>query len=208
MANTHAIGEKIEWSDDDGEAVYNQFKNRKTLKRKRAAASTRKAKALAADAVVGRKAGKLTDNKSRTAKKSRHYGDDSDEDLMEGTLPDYLQGRKQRFEKSREQLKEAGLKLPPDFEDIEFSDDERLEHLKERPDFPLTKPSARYKDISLPYSLGIIPAPIAQWLRDYQVQGVAFLHELFVYQKGGILGDDMGLGMFEPSFPQPCSSVR
>src|SRR5947208_16523103 len=46
----------------------------------------------------------------------------------------------------------------------------------------------------LPYSLGVLPAPIAQWLRDYQVDGVAFLHELFVYQKGGILGDDMGLG--------------
>jgi superfamily II DNA or RNA helicase len=26
------------------------------------------------------------------------------------------------------------------------------------------------------------------------VEGVAFLHEMFVYQKGGVLGDDMGLG--------------
>src|SRR6202000_761939 len=51
-----------------------------------------------------------------------------------------------------------------------------------------------YKDIELPISLGLIPAPIAQFLRDYQVDGVKFLHELFVYQKGGILGDDMGLG--------------
>ena len=44
------------------------------------------------------------------------------------------------------------------------------------------------------YSAGVIPAPIAQYLRDYQVAGVKFLHRLFVYQRGGILGDDMGLG--------------
>ncbi|KAI9704901.1 MAG: hypothetical protein M1836_006681 [Candelina mexicana] len=192
--NTHEAGEKYEWSDDDGEAVYNQFKNRKTLKRKRAAASTRRARAISTATGVGQKAGKFTGKNSRTAKNQRRYGDDSDEELMEDTLPKYLQSRKKRFERNLEQLKEAGLKLPPDFEDIGFSDDERLEHLKERPDFSLTKPSARYKDISLPYSLGVIPAPIAQWLRDYQVQGAAFLHELFVYQKGGILGDDMGLG--------------
>ncbi|MCF3243882.1 SNF2-related protein, partial [Escherichia coli] len=41
---------------------------------------------------------------------------------------------------------------------------------------------------------GVIPAPIAQWLRDYQVEGVQFLHERFVKQTGAILGDDMGLG--------------
>lgn len=41
---------------------------------------------------------------------------------------------------------------------------------------------------------GVIPAPIAQWLRDYQVEGVEFLHERFVKQTGAILGDDMGLG--------------
>jgi SNF2 family DNA or RNA helicase len=33
-----------------------------------------------------------------------------------------------------------------------------------------------------------------QWLRDYQVDRAAFLHELFVYQKGSILGDGMDLG--------------
>lgn len=41
---------------------------------------------------------------------------------------------------------------------------------------------------------GIIPAPIAQWLRDYQIDGVDFLHERFIRQTGAILGDDMGLG--------------
>ena len=33
-----------------------------------------------------------------------------------------------------------------------------------------------------------------QWLRDYQVDSAAFLHELFVYRKGSIIGDSMGLG--------------
>ncbi|KAI9821115.1 MAG: hypothetical protein M1827_003849 [Pycnora praestabilis] len=190
----HADCEKVDWSDDDGQAAYNKFKNRKSVKRKRAMASTRKARSIEAEPVVGRKQRRQPPGDTRKAKEPKQYDDDSDEKLAENTLPRFLQIRRERFEKSREKLKEAGLKLPPDFEDIEFSDDEWLAHLKERPNFPLTRPSARYKDISLPYSLGVVPAPLAQWLRDYQVQGVAFLHELFVYQKGGILGDDMGLG--------------
>lgn len=112
---------------------------------------------------------------------------------MEYTLPDYLQNRRARFDKRMEKLKELGLRLPPTY-DVEFSDDERLSDLVERPDFPRGKPAAPYKDKQLPKSLGLIPAPIAQWLRDYQVEGTAFLHALFVYQTGGILGDDMGLG--------------
>ncbi|MCJ1476268.1 hypothetical protein MMC13_004934 [Lambiella insularis] len=192
--NPHANGERVDWSEGENSGAYQKFKNRKSLKRKRAAASTRIAKAIE-KGTTGRKRSKKGASTLRTAdKKSREYGDDSDDNLMEYTLPDYLQNRRTRFEKRREVLKEAGLKLPPTFDDIEFSDDERLEHLQEKPDFPKAKTSAAYKDIQLPYSLGLIPAPIAQWLRDYQVQGVSFLHKLFVYQTGGILGDDMGLG--------------
>ncbi|KAH0563330.1 hypothetical protein GP486_002106 [Trichoglossum hirsutum] len=180
-------------SDDDGEAVYRKFKERKATEKRRAAARTRKAKALVAKGTgVGKR-------KSKAKAKVKHltlprvYGDDSDDALMEDTLPDYLQNRRKEFEANREYMKEVGLRIPPDYDDIDFSDDDRLADLKEKPDFP-SEPPAAYKDITLPYSLGLIPAPIAQWLRGYQVQGVAFLHELFVYQKGGILGDDMGLG--------------
>ncbi|KAI9875082.1 MAG: hypothetical protein M1830_008893 [Pleopsidium flavum] len=187
-------GEKVEWSDEDGEAVYKKFKNRKALKRKRTAASTRKAKAVEKGRTVGKKHSTSADGDRKSTAQQKDYDDDSDDDLMEYTLPDYLQTRKARFEKRMSALKQGGLKLPPSYDDVDISDDERLEHLQEKPDFPLGKPSARYKDVQLPYSLGIIPAPIAQWLRDYQVQGTSFLHELFVYQKGGILGDDMGLG--------------
>lgn len=157
-------------------------------------ASTRKAKAIETESVVGKRPKKDKDADGKSAKRTKVHGQESDDDLMEYTLPDYLQNRRERFEKRRDKLKQAGLKLPPEYDDIEFSDDERLKELREKPDFAHIKPCAKYEDIQLPYSLGLIPAPHAQWLRDYQVQGVAFLHELFVYQKGGILGDDMGLG--------------
>jgi SNF2 family DNA or RNA helicase len=118
----------------------------------------------------------------------------SEDELMEYTLPDFLQRRRSQFEARMQRLKQGGLKLPPTFDEVEFSDDENLEHLQEKPNFSDLRPPAPYKDVPLPYSLGLIPAPIAQWLREYQVEGASFLHEMFVYQKGGILGDDMGLG--------------
>ena len=106
-------------------------------------------------------------------------------------IPEYIQERRRNFESDVQRLKEAGLKLPPQYED----DDSGIANLGERPAFAKTlEPSREYRDIELPHSAGIIPASIAQYLRDYQVEGVAFLHELFVYQRGGILGDDMGLG--------------
>ncbi|KAI9789025.1 MAG: hypothetical protein M1833_002777 [Piccolia ochrophora] len=191
-------GERIEWSEDDGEDVYKKFKGRKSLKRKRAAASTRKAKAksnpTARQDVKGKRAAVAQHGDGERDDKQQPQERGSDDDLMEDTLPDYLRNRKCRFDKNKERLKEVGLRLPPSFDGIDFSDDERLEHLAEKPDFKNTTRSAPYKDITLEYSLGVIPAPLAQWLRSYQVQGVAFLHELFVYQRGGILGDDMGLG--------------
>lgn len=187
-------------SDDDfneGELAYKKFKERKSLKRKHTTVATtiasRKAKASRENEFVGRV--KKEQPTPRPKRPLKNYGDVSSEDeLMENTLPGYLKTRRTQFELKRSQLQESGLKLPPTYEDVDFSDDERLEELRERPVFPNMTPQKDYKDIDLPYSLGVIPAPIAQWLRQYQVEGVAFLHELFVYQKGGVLGDDMGLG--------------
>lgn len=183
-------------SDDgfnDGELAYQEFRDRKSTKRKRGPPSTRKAKAPVRSSLVGRLP-KREDKKKRV-KPTKEYGDvSSEDDLMEHTLPDYLQKRRTQFDGALDHLRQSGLKLPPDFDDVEFSDDERLEELQERPAFLHINPCSRYEDITLPYSLGLVPAPIAQWLRQYQVDGAAFLHELFVYQKGGILGDDMGLG--------------
>ena len=189
-------GERVDWSDNDGDTAYERFKNRKGLKRKRATASTRRATAVEEASDIGKRSKKSTrDGKSkRSTKEVPDWGSDSDDNMMEHTLRDYLQIRRTNFDKRTEMLKTSGLRLPPSYDDVDFSDNERLEHLREKPDFPLTEQSAKYKDIQLPLSLGLIPAATAQWLRDYQVEGTAFLHRLFVYQKGGILGDDMGLG--------------
>ncbi|KAL9629180.1 MAG: hypothetical protein Q9164_006989 [Protoblastenia rupestris] len=196
---THAHGKKVDWSDnEDGEETYKKFKKRKSIKRKKAAASTRKAKAVEKETGAGKRQKKLDDNgkgKSKGKVKEKQWEDQSDDDqLMEYTLPDYLQNRRIRFDRRTEKLKEAGLRLPPSYDEIDFSDEERLADLVEKPEFPRGKPAAPYKDKQLPKSLGLIPAPIAQWLRDYQVEGTAFLHALFIYQTGGVLGDDMGLG--------------
>jgi DNA excision repair protein ERCC-6-like 2 len=185
-------GEKIEWSADEDDDVYKKFKNRASIKRKKIA-QTKKNMKKRANAVVGKKAKGLVEKS--TAKNEKVWGDDSEYELMEDSLPDYLQTRRKKFERDRDRLKAAGLRLPPEYNDVEFSDDDRLAELEERPNFSdNVTPSRKYDDIHLPHSLGVIPAPIAQYLRDYQVDGVAFLHELFVYQKGGVLGDDMGLG--------------
>ena len=185
-------GERIAFDDEeDSDAVYNTFKKRKGESRKKAIASTKRAKAKTSkNAVAGRKPKTVI-----PIRKDKVFGESDDEkDLMEDTLPDYLQKRRNSWTELRERLGNAGLLIPPAYDDIDFSGDERLEKLIERPHLPNMKKQGRYKDIDLRYSGGTIPAPVAQYLRDYQIKGAEFLHELFVYQKGGILGDDMGLG--------------
>lgn len=172
-----------DWSDDlDSE--YEAFKKRKKAPQKPASKATGKGK------------GRAVSHKRRKAKKNWEAEEASDE-VSEDELPEYIVERRKVFDEKRQILREGGLCLPPDYSDIYFSDDEKLEHLEEKPQFDERsgiKPCHDYKDIVLESSAGIIPASIAQYLRDYQIEGVRFLHELFVYQKGGILGDDMGLG--------------
>ncbi|KAL2196196.1 P-loop containing nucleoside triphosphate hydrolase protein [Corynascus similis CBS 632.67] len=183
--------EKVAWTDDDsdhGETI----KRRKIAKRpvvskrktpaKRNAAGRAKPRARAADL---RNAVNSVDESS------------VEDEYADSSIPDYLLQRRRRFDRDREILQNAGLKLPPDYSDIYFSDDDHVSTLEERPKFDENsgiRPCRPYKDIELEYSAGIIPAPIAQYLRDYQIAGVKFLHQRFVYQKGCILGDDMGLG--------------
>ncbi|CAA9960837.1 DNA repair and recombination protein [Pyrenophora teres f. maculata] len=185
-----------EWSDEDTRAVYQSWKERKTLKRKRVAAETnriraeKKSKVKAAASVVGRKpppkrrhgegpTGFSTDSVAEDKNPAPAYLDDP--------IPDYVVSRQESLKK----LHEAGLRYPPSYEDVDFSDSETRE--KPKLDKAIT-PQREKKDIKLRESHGVIPAPIAQWLRDYQVEGVQFLHEKFVKQTGAILGDDMGLG--------------
>ncbi|MCJ1311083.1 hypothetical protein MMC25_004753 [Agyrium rufum] len=183
-------GTRVEWSGDDVDTVYDRIKERQKKKQKKIAPAPRRIKDTGTS-IVGKRV-------KRVKHEQRANGDmeDSDEDegIMEYDLPDYLQNRRAKFEDRRATLKAAGLKLPPTYEDVYFSDEDDLEDLPEKPVFPKGEPSGPYEDIPLPYSLGLIPAPTATWLRDYQKEGVSFLHKHFVYQDGCILGDDMGLG--------------
>ncbi|ORY68789.1 P-loop containing nucleoside triphosphate hydrolase protein [Pseudomassariella vexata] len=178
-----AAVQKVGWTDDSDDVGYEAFKKRKKYQ-------TKPRKAEGKGKAVSR--GYLANK----GKKARHASS-PDEDCAEKQLPEHLRKRREAFDKNKAMLKRGGLRLPPDYEGISFSDDETLENLDERPQFDEMsgiKPSREYKDVPLEHSAGFIPASIAQYLRDYQVEGVKFLHYLFVYQVGGILGDDMGLG--------------
>lgn len=194
-------GERIAFSDDeDAGAVYEKYRHRKSNARRKTAARTRKAKKAAApdSSIVGRKSIKeltiMRDDPPVGRAKTDPYGSDSDIDTPETALPAFLRERRSRWKTYQNKVGEAGLDQPPDYKGIDFSDDERLQELKERPDLVGVTPKSPYQDVQMRFSDGVVPAPIAQWLRDYQVKGAEFLHEQFVWQKGGLLGDDMGLG--------------
>ncbi|KAK9495498.1 P-loop containing nucleoside triphosphate hydrolase protein [Lipomyces doorenjongii] len=116
-------------------------------------------------------------------KKSRH------EELT--TVATYINARRQKFDQATKDP--HNLALPPNYDGILDLSNDVLDAEDVRPQFKVA-PNGAFQDIWLSKSLGIIPAPIAQFLRSYQVDGVAMMHEKFVYQKGMILGDDMGLG--------------
>ncbi|KAI5860288.1 P-loop containing nucleoside triphosphate hydrolase protein [Durotheca rogersii] len=185
------VSTRVTWSDDSSDADGGPKKRRKRDSKKLSASTRGRGK-------KGRgrlpKGVKLRSTEPRYNDDSESY---SDSDLLEDALPQYIRDRRLQFDRNRETLREKGLRLPPDYSGVYFSDDERLADLEEKPQFDEKsgiKPCRAYKDIVLEHSAGIIPASIAQYLRDYQVDGVRFLHDLFVHQKGGILGDDMGLG--------------
>lgn len=185
------VGEKVTWSDAESDNVYEKFKAKKSMKRKKAAATKKKLAAKAKHATEDRKKQKKGESEEPANKKQRV----DEEDLVDMEMPDYFLQRRREFDQDHKEFEDSALQIPPSYENIYFSDDEQIAGLRERPDFPASIERSRpYKDIELPNSLGVIPASIAQYLRDYQVKGVEFLHGLFVYQKGGVLGDDMGLG--------------
>lgn len=177
---------------NDPDDFYEKFLQSK--KRKRAKGRVPKA----------RKSAGATSSKGKGKRQSLPdslQGDDDGAEFLDGDeleselVPEHVRERRRVFDENRELLSEAGLKLPPTYEDIDFSDDERdPEELERRPKFDDIEPCRPNEDIPLEISGGLIPACIAQYLRDYQVEGVQFLHYHFVYQTGCILGDDMGLG--------------
>ncbi|KAL2162600.1 hypothetical protein VTH06DRAFT_6436 [Thermothelomyces fergusii] len=187
--------EKVAWTDDDSDngGIHKQQKGTK-----RQAVSNGKRPA-------GRKGGGAGGAMAKTRPAAGGRGgvrtvpeSSAEDEYADAEMPDYLLRRRKAFDRRVQLLREAGLRLPPDYSDIYFSDDDRHgSTLEQRPKFDESsgiRPCRPYEDVELEYSAGVIPAPIAQYLRDYQVAGVQFLHQRFVYQKGCILGDDMGLG--------------
>ncbi|KAF2973393.1 hypothetical protein GQX73_g187 [Xylaria multiplex] len=147
-----------------------------------------KGKAAARD-----RASQKTTNRKAKSRLNNKASLDIESDLT--SLPAYFQKRRTAFDDKYQALNESGLRLPPDYSDVYFSDDERLGELEEKPQFESSSginPCHPYKDIKI--AGGLIPASLARYLRDYQVQGVEFLYDLFIHQRGGLLGDDMGLG--------------
>jgi SNF2 family DNA or RNA helicase len=195
--------EKVIWSSDDNKKPTalpaNKRPSRKVKPRKQVSPGATLSKARATNS---RKSRRGTSRKEpqplNEADEDDDLGGEDDEDEPpEDALPHYVKLRRIAFDQGRTDAGRDGLKLPPSYDDLEFSEDERPSGLKRKPVFPDSNPitpMAPFKDIPLDRSGGIIPAPIARWLRGYQVEGARFLHERFAYQRGGILGDAMGLG--------------
>ncbi|KAI0514519.1 P-loop containing nucleoside triphosphate hydrolase protein [Xylaria bambusicola] len=176
-----------DWSDES-DGNHATFKKRKATSKK---PSTVKGKEKAVPR--GRSSRKPADRKAKPNLNGSTASED--ESALSTSLPTYFQKRRKAFDENCQAFHEAGLRLPPDYSDVYFSDDERLADLEEKPQFGSTSginPCHPYKDIKI--AGGLIPASLAQYLRDYQIQGVQFLYDLFIHQRGGILGDDMGLG--------------
>ena len=53
MRDLDGKGQRVEWSADSSENEYTKFKHRKSIKRRRAAASSRKARAVEKENVAG-----------------------------------------------------------------------------------------------------------------------------------------------------------
>ena len=193
LPSENVKGERVAFDDDeDSDAAYNAFKKRKSDKRKQAIASTKRAKSKGTKGSV---IGKRPKSVIPLNDKKRSGGSSDDEDaLMETTLPEYLQKRRGSWEELQEKEGSHGLRFPPTYDDVYIEGDERMQTLKERPDLGNQPKQRRYLDIKLLDTEATIPGSIAQYLRDYQIDGTAFLFNLFLRQRGGLLGDDMGLG--------------
>jgi hypothetical protein len=129
-----AKGERVAFTDDeDSDAAFKTFQARKTVARKQEAAQRAKTKKRAnKNSMVGKRQKTVLDPKKG---KEKNYGDPSDDDeaLMESTLPEYLQSRRVAATLRRDEQGDSGLQFPPNYENVEFSDDERLESLNLAP---------------------------------------------------------------------------
>ncbi|KAK6338682.1 hypothetical protein TWF696_009493 [Orbilia brochopaga] len=186
--------EKVVITDDEDDNPYQRFKD---SKKRKLSKRGRKPKAAAkGDLSSSTPRPRPTHSQLRDLAIDRENGFRSDEDPGID-CPLHLLLKKQTLEKDQKEKSkplESIYRFPPDSTIFSDDDDDELEDLEEKPQFPGASPCRDYKDIILDRSRGVIPASIAQWLRDYQIDGVRFMHNAFILNTGVILGDDMGLG--------------
>jgi len=100
---TDDVGERISWSEDDNQpdAAYNTFKNRKSEQRKKAAARTRKAKVDASgSSIVGRKPKTAIKLRDQSWQKKLKPNDSEDDDGDESSFPSFLKERRAEWGKA------------------------------------------------------------------------------------------------------------
>ena len=74
------------------------------------------------------------------------------------------------------------------------------QHYGPKPCFPAATAPPLCGPLVLDASKGVqVPSSINRYLREYQREGVRFFWDRYKEGRGGILGDDMGLGMPLPS---------
>lgn len=70
---------------------------------------------------------------------------------------------------------------------------ENVSNNEARPNFPMVKLALNPTAIKLAQNIHI-NKHIAQYLKDYQIEGIKFLYKSYANNRGCILADDMGLG--------------
>ena len=156
-----------------------------------------------------RKNGKLT------AEGDSDDDDDDDDDfatnhksenVKRGEAGSKRRGRKIRTESFSDKRKyqRSFLELESDAEEFELDDDDSALEKQLKPTFENPKWLNELVPFSLPKSvdsqdenggtpvLDQVPAAINRYLKDYQQEGVRFLHSLVTRGLGAVLGDDMG----------------
>lgn len=69
----------------------------------------------------------------------------------------------------------------------QFEDERPLFHSTQMPPGPSEPFLLSGSDLKVPYTIN-------RYLRDYQREGIKFIHHSYAKSRGCILGDDMGLG--------------
>ncbi|KAL5596680.1 hypothetical protein BROUX41_006627 [Berkeleyomyces rouxiae] len=183
-----ATPERVEWTDEDDILVQAPRQGRDS-KKTRSSNSSRQHPCPSQTVPRGRGRQTTLTGKIHRDDKARHKKEPQTDGEAMNLPPDYVRTRRVSFD-----VRDiAGLRVPPDSDALVADIAARLT----RPEFSATsgvRPCRLCSDVEIPASGGVIPASVAQYLRDYQLDGVRFLHRLFVWQIGGVLGDDMGLG--------------